>query len=104
MHQGQAKIPTRVWWVKLPLYPGVRSEQVQTRRYDTAGTARAFGAETKLDSIQVTAELSKWQLAECFKLHLHPATMRAANNISVPPLPQQTTLEKIYADFFAYLH
>ncbi|KDQ09315.1 hypothetical protein BOTBODRAFT_37228 [Botryobasidium botryosum FD-172 SS1] len=83
-HSGVSKIPTIVW-------------------YDSAGQARAFGAEARMSSVEVKAEDEHWQLAEHFKLHLHPDTMRAEYNITVNPLPFNLTLEEIYADFMAYL-
>jgi hypothetical protein len=50
------------------------------------------------------AEDEQWQLAEHFKLHLHPTTMRSEQNIIVQPLPRGIALDQIYADFFRYLY
>jgi hypothetical protein len=49
------------------------------------------------------AEKEDWQLAEHFKLHLHPSYVRAAQDIIVQPLPTGVSIEQIYADFFGYL-
>ena len=72
-------------------------------RYDQSGTARAFGAEATATRIQNLAEDESWQLAEHFKLHLHPITMRAEHNIIVQPLPEGIPIDRIYIDFFGYL-
>lgn len=72
-------------------------------RYDQIGVARAFGAEARQTKILNQAEDEKWCLAEHFKLHLHPTTMRAKGGIKVNPLPPGVSLEQIYADFFRYL-
>jgi hypothetical protein len=45
-----------------------------------------------------------WQLARHFKLHLHPMVMKAQNSISCDPLPQNVTINQIYADFFRYVY
>jgi hypothetical protein len=66
--------------------------------------AKEFGAAAAATSIQNKAEDEGWKLAQYFKLHLHPTTMRAAHNIVVPPLPHGVTLDQVYADFFRYLY
>jgi hypothetical protein len=83
--KGLAKIPTLVW-------------------YDEKGQAQAFGAEATTHEIRTKACASDWQLAEHFKLHLHPSAIRAKHNIIVQPLPQGIPIEQIYADFFRYLY
>lgn len=72
-------------------------------RYDRKGNARAFGAEANATRIKNQAEDEEWQLAEHFKLHLHPTTMRNKHNIIVQPLPRGIGLDQIYADFFGYI-
>ena len=72
-------------------------------RYDQSGKARAFGAEARSPLIEDQAEDEEWRLAEYFKLHLHPSTMRAQQRIVVEPLPEGVSLQQVYADFFGYL-
>lgn len=72
-------------------------------RYDEEGKARAFGAEARTPKYEDQAEDEQWHLAEYFKLHLHPSTMRATQQIVVEPLPAGVTLQQVYADFFGYL-
>lgn len=50
------------------------------------------------------AEEKGWQLAQHFKLHLHPETMKARYPISLDPLPLGTTIKQIYSDFFRYMY
>jgi hypothetical protein len=54
-------------------------------------------------AVREQAEDEGWQLAEHFKLHLHPITLRAEHDIIVQPLPQGVPIEQIYADFLDYL-
>eukprot|EP00918_Siedleckia_nematoides_P076137 GHVU01166531.1.p1 GENE.GHVU01166531.1~~GHVU01166531.1.p1 ORF type:complete len:546 (+),score=50.24 GHVU01166531.1:96-1640(+) len=49
------------------------------------------------------AEDEGWKLAQHFKLHLHPKSMKATQTITLDPLPFDVTLEKIYADLMRYL-
>jgi hypothetical protein len=72
-------------------------------RYDRNGTAQAFGAQAHaMDPDE--AKDNGWQLAEHFKLHLHPTTMNARIRITRIPLPNGVRIKKIYADFFRYLY
>jgi hypothetical protein len=80
----QSKIPSIIW-------------------YDSDKNARAFGAEARQSDVEEKAEDEGWQLVRFFKLHLHPETMRAEQEIEVPPLPTGISLEQIYADFLRYL-
>ncbi|KAG8793239.1 hypothetical protein FRC12_003456 [Ceratobasidium sp. 428] len=82
-HKGESKIPTLVY-------------------YDSDGKAVSFGAE----AAKVTtgdAEDQGWRLVRHFKLHLHPKTMQQKYDLKVQPLPDGIPLEKIYADFMAYI-
>ncbi|KAH7088645.1 hypothetical protein BKA62DRAFT_835565 [Auriculariales sp. MPI-PUGE-AT-0066] len=66
--------------------------------YDSKGTAIRFGAQA------VDAEsLENIQLVKWFKLHLHPDTMKAANNLTPPSLPAGVSLKTVYKDLLAYL-
>lgn len=65
--------------------------------------ARAFGAEARTPQVLCQAEDNGWHFAKHFKLHLHPATMRTAQNIALDPLPPNVTIYQIYADFIGYL-
>jgi hypothetical protein len=72
-------------------------------RYDSHGQSQAFGAEARaIDDAE--AEEKGWQLAKHFKLHLHPPTMQTRSALSLDPLPEGVTIEKIYSDFFKYLY
>jgi hypothetical protein len=53
--------------------------------------------------MRMKAEDEEWQLAQYFKLHLHPVTMRTRDRITADPLPAGKQVDDVYADFFAYL-
>jgi hypothetical protein len=104
----EAKVPSIVWCVAF-FYQPTKSPTarrlipyLRPHRYDHSG-ARSFGAEALGAKARSQAEKEHWQLAEHFKLHLHPASMRAKNSIDVPPLPNGISLSTIYADFLRYL-
>jgi uncharacterized protein YfcZ (UPF0381/DUF406 family) len=80
--KGEAKIPSLIW-------------------YDQTGQSRAFGAEAIAPELRETALDETWELAEHFKIHLHPRTIRA--HLSPKPLPHNKTVEEIYADLLRYL-
>ncbi|KDQ12481.1 hypothetical protein BOTBODRAFT_161662 [Botryobasidium botryosum FD-172 SS1] len=86
---GESKIPSLVWYDK---------------RGQVRAAARAYGAEALSASVEEQAETEGWYLAEHWKLHLHPSTMKAELNIQVKPLPPDVSVEKIYADFIGYLY
>ncbi|KDQ17031.1 hypothetical protein BOTBODRAFT_53653 [Botryobasidium botryosum FD-172 SS1] len=81
---GEAKVPTLTW-------------------YDSAGQARAFGAEARTFSVLDQAEDCGWCLAKNFKQHLYPRAMRGQHIVELDPLPTQVSMEQIYADFMSYL-
>ncbi|KDQ12455.1 hypothetical protein BOTBODRAFT_134607 [Botryobasidium botryosum FD-172 SS1] len=81
---GEAKIPSLVW-------------------YDQLGQARAFGAEANTHEVLDEAEDNGWKLAKYFKLHLHPASQRNTQQLTLEPLPFDVTVDEIYADFMDYL-
>ncbi|CAE6485389.1 unnamed protein product, partial [Rhizoctonia solani] len=51
--------------------------------YDSSGKAVSFGAEALTSETQEQAEDSGWQLAQHFKLHLHPPTLRTKHKIAL---------------------
>ncbi|KDQ18318.1 hypothetical protein BOTBODRAFT_28735 [Botryobasidium botryosum FD-172 SS1] len=81
---GEAKIPSLVW-------------------YDRSGQARAFGAEANTHEVLDEAEDNGWKLARYFKLHLHPASQRNIQQLTLEPLPFDVAVDEIYADFMDYL-
>ncbi|KAH7336844.1 hypothetical protein B0J17DRAFT_665060 [Rhizoctonia solani] len=78
------KIPTVVW-------------------YDSGGKPMSFGAEALTSETQEQAEDSGWQLAQHFKLHLHPPTLRTRHKIALEALPTNVSLKQIYSDFLGYV-
>ncbi|KAF8603201.1 hypothetical protein BDV93DRAFT_493856 [Ceratobasidium sp. AG-I] len=82
--KGGSKIPTLVY-------------------YDSNNQAVCFGAEALQPETLDTAEDEGWALAQYFKLHLHPQSMRAQDNITLCPLPFGVSLATIYTDFLDYL-
>ncbi|KAL5632485.1 hypothetical protein ACGC1H_005438 [Rhizoctonia solani] len=71
--------------------------------YNPDGQAMSFGAEALTPEIREDAEDNGWQLAQHFKLHLHPSTLRSKHKISIEELPFGVSLKQIYADFLGYL-
>ncbi|KAH7088652.1 hypothetical protein BKA62DRAFT_163401 [Auriculariales sp. MPI-PUGE-AT-0066] len=67
--------------------------------YDPNGRAVQFGAQ----AVENAECLENIQLVRWFKLHLHPDTMKAANNLTPPPLPDGVTLKTVYVDLLTYL-
>ncbi|CAE6466422.1 unnamed protein product [Rhizoctonia solani] len=78
------KIPTIIW-------------------YDSDGRARLFGAEALMPDVQDEAEDAGWELAQHFKLQLHPASLRSKHNIMIDTLPFEVSLKQVYSDFLGYL-
>ncbi|CAE6433902.1 unnamed protein product [Rhizoctonia solani] len=65
--------------------------------------AVSFGAEALTSEIQEEAEENDWQLAQHFKLHLHPPTLLAKHKITLDALPPGVSVKQIYSDFLRYL-
>lgn len=84
VHNQQSKIPTLVW-------------------YDSSKKAVSFGAEALLPHIEEQAEDNDWFLAKHFKLHLHPADMKAKHDLKLDALPPGVNITQIYTDFLGYL-
>lgn len=82
--QGEAKIPSILF-------------------YDAAGKPQAFGAECLTVEMKDRAYEEQWQLAEHFKLHLHPETMKSSNKIQRTELPRGVGILQVYADWMKYL-
>ncbi|KAH7096190.1 hypothetical protein BKA62DRAFT_720363 [Auriculariales sp. MPI-PUGE-AT-0066] len=68
-------------------------------RYNSVGQAVQFGTE----AVENPDGLENTTVAKWFKLHLHPAAMRAENHLTPPALPHNVTLKTVYADFLGYL-
>ena len=68
-------------------------------RYDSQGHAVQFGTE----AVENVDDLEDTTLAKWFKLHLHPSTMRAENDITPPPLPDHVNIKTVYTDFLKYI-
>ncbi|KAF8603219.1 hypothetical protein BDV93DRAFT_493895 [Ceratobasidium sp. AG-I] len=82
--KGESKIPTLVY-------------------YDSNNQAVCFGADALRDEIMDQVEDEGWSVARHFKLHLHPESMRAGDNLALQPLPCGVSLDTIYTDFLKYL-
>ncbi|KAF7324469.1 hypothetical protein MKEN_00487500 [Mycena kentingensis (nom. inval.)] len=72
--------------------------------YDSAGIAKALGAEALQESVEEQAEVKNWNKAEWFKLHLRPATVPIDERVNLPPLPSNKTAIEVFADFLRYLY
>jgi len=100
---GDAKIPTAIY-------------------YDNEGQARAFGAETAIESTQEQAREEQWHKSEwcvllvkasgqiltrCFlrfKLHFRPANLPSSMiSMDDRPLPPNKTATQVLSDFLRYL-
>jgi hypothetical protein len=82
--KGESKIPSLVW-------------------YDSFKKPASFGEEGRTPQVEEEAREHQWELAKYFKLHLHPAELRANHDLKVEPLPFGVTIERVYADFIGYL-
>ncbi|KDN40153.1 hypothetical protein RSAG8_08353, partial [Rhizoctonia solani AG-8 WAC10335] len=71
--------------------------------YDSNGKATSFGAEALTHDAQDEAEDAGWELAQHFKLQLHPASLRSKHNIAIDVLPSGVSLKQVYSDFLGYL-
>ncbi|KDQ12480.1 hypothetical protein BOTBODRAFT_176419 [Botryobasidium botryosum FD-172 SS1] len=103
LYKGGKKVIDRV--TKWPGQKQAQQSKIPSKiYYDKNGQAQAFGAEVNLDENREKAEDEHWSLAEHWKLHLHPASMDSKIALQLDELPPGISLEKIYADFMAYLH
>ncbi|KZV96876.1 hypothetical protein EXIGLDRAFT_400207 [Exidia glandulosa HHB12029] len=67
--------------------------------YNAAGQAIDFGT----GALDKARQDKTTHVVRCFKLHAHPRSMRNANAIQVPPLPEHVTLRMVYADFLRFV-
>jgi len=67
-------------------------------RYNSQGRAVQFGSV----AVENEEDLQGTTLVKWFKLHLHPAAMRTANNLTPPPLPSRVGIKRVYTDFLKY--
>jgi hypothetical protein len=101
--------PTGEQFVKrITRWPGQEAQKNDTKIpsivwYDSNQKAQSFGAEAAHSDMEDKAESSGWQLAQYFKLHLNPQTMRVGHKDEPTPLPDGVTIEQVYADFMGYL-
>ncbi|KAJ3523687.1 hypothetical protein NMY22_g11331 [Coprinellus aureogranulatus] len=77
--------------------------------YDANGKPAAIGAETLQEGIEADAEENGWTRSRWFKLHLRPKPPASAKKSKIkeepiPPLPPNTTVIQVFADFMKYLH
>ncbi|KAJ7302367.1 hypothetical protein DFH08DRAFT_794556 [Mycena albidolilacea] len=71
--------------------------------YDNNGNPKAFGAETEDEDTIMEAEENGWQKVEWWKLLLRPAHLPIIRDLVLPPLPQNVTVDKIFADHLRYI-
>ncbi|QRV77750.1 50S ribosome-binding GTPase [Ceratobasidium sp. AG-Ba] len=71
--------------------------------YDSNRKPIACGAEALSLLDEEDAEDNNWQLAEHFKLHLHPSDLTGKRNLVLEPLPHGIQLSQIYIDFLRYI-
>ncbi|KAJ7641482.1 hypothetical protein FB45DRAFT_900316 [Roridomyces roridus] len=71
--------------------------------YDKDGKPRAFGAETDDEDVIIQAEENEWSKAEWWKLHLRPSHLPIIQDLKLPPLPDNVTLDQILADHLRYI-
>ncbi|KAK6977910.1 hypothetical protein R3P38DRAFT_3120844 [Favolaschia claudopus] len=71
--------------------------------YDARGNAQAFGAETEDEDTIIEAEENGWIKAEWWKLLLRPAHLPIIQDLELPPLPANVTVDKIFVDHLRYI-
>ncbi|KAF8603212.1 hypothetical protein BDV93DRAFT_544894 [Ceratobasidium sp. AG-I] len=88
--KGESKVPTLVYY------------DAQHKVWSIHEVV-SCGADTLRPEMLDQAEDEGWSLAQFFKLHLHPHSIKAQDNLSLQPLPLGISLAKIYTDFLGYL-
>ncbi|KAJ7153012.1 hypothetical protein C8R46DRAFT_1121030 [Mycena filopes] len=71
--------------------------------YDSDGNPRAFGAETEDDDTIIEAEENGWFRAEWWKLLLRPSHLSIIQDLDLPPLPANVTLDDVFAHHLGYV-
>jgi hypothetical protein len=89
--------------------------------YDQQGKAKAFGAETEDDEILYTADAEGWRKTAWYalacsdlvpqsshhflrwKLHLRPGHLPIIDDLSLPALPLNVTVDKIFSNYLGYI-
>ncbi|KAJ7912524.1 hypothetical protein B0H13DRAFT_2232477 [Mycena leptocephala] len=71
--------------------------------YDKQGNPKAFGAETEDEDTIIEAEENGWVKVEWWKLLLRPAHLPIIRDLALPPLPNNVTVDKIFADHLRYI-
>ena len=89
-------------------WPGQRAQRYESKVptivwYDRNGRPQSFCAEARQPAILARAEREGWQLAEQFKLHVHPPSMASHHVTNIIPLPPLVTVDQIYADILGYI-
>ncbi|KAJ7207969.1 hypothetical protein GGX14DRAFT_634628 [Mycena pura] len=71
--------------------------------YDKQGKAMAFGAETEDEDIIMEGEEHGWVKVEWWKLRLRPQHLPIIRNLDLPSIPNNVTVDKIFADYLRYI-
>ncbi|KAJ7675457.1 hypothetical protein B0H17DRAFT_1182843 [Mycena rosella] len=71
--------------------------------YDKDGKPKAFGAETEDEDIVIEAEDNGWVKAEWWKLLLRPSHLPIIQDLKLPPLPPNVTLDDVFAHHLGYV-
>ncbi|KAJ7471925.1 hypothetical protein FB451DRAFT_311192 [Mycena latifolia] len=71
--------------------------------YDADGNPRAYGAETEDDDTIIEAEEKGWFKAEWWKLLLRPSHLPIIQDLELPPLPPNVTVEDVFAHHLRYV-
>ncbi|KAJ7629513.1 hypothetical protein DFH06DRAFT_1480482 [Mycena polygramma] len=71
--------------------------------YDRNGNPKAFGAETEDEDTVIEAEENGWFKAEWWKLLLRPAHLPIIQDLALPPLPANVTLDDVFAHHLGYV-
>ncbi|KAJ7485160.1 hypothetical protein B0H11DRAFT_1152421 [Mycena galericulata] len=71
--------------------------------YDNNGNPKAFGAETEDEDTIIEAEENEWFKAEWWKLLLRPAHLPIIQDLELPPLPPNVTVDDVFAHHLRYI-
>ncbi|KAJ7021476.1 hypothetical protein C8F04DRAFT_267971 [Mycena alexandri] len=71
--------------------------------YDRDGNPKAFGAETEDEDTIIEAEENGWFRAEWWKLLLRPSHLPIIQDLELPPLPANVTLDDVFSHHLGYV-